>query len=51
MDEMSVMLFKLEAAVVLVSERDGRNCRGACVKRTMASAIECICAAGGIWSP
>jgi len=46
MDETGVMLSMLGSVKVLVSKNDSRNYRGAGVKRTMVTAIECISADG-----
>ncbi|TVY14141.1 hypothetical protein LARI1_G009295 [Lachnellula arida] len=46
MDETGVMLCMLGSVKVLVSTDDLRNYRGAAVKRTMVTAIECISANG-----
>ncbi len=42
MDETGVMLYNLGSAKVLVGKDDPRDYRGAGVKRTMVTAIECI---------
>lgn len=42
MDETGVMLSMLSCVKVLVSKDDPRDYRGAGVKRTMVTAIECI---------
>ena len=44
MDETGVMLSMLGSAKVLVGKNDGQGSRGAGVKRTMVTAIECISA-------
>lgn len=46
MDETGVMLSMLGSVKVLVSKDDLRNYRGAGVKRTMVTAIECVSADG-----
>ena len=46
MDETGFMLSMLSSVEVLVSTNDSRNYRGAGVKRTMVTAIECISADG-----
>jgi hypothetical protein len=46
MDETGVMLCMLGSIQVLVSKDDPRDYRGAGVKRTMVTAIECISANG-----
>jgi hypothetical protein len=46
MDETGVMLCKLGSVKVLVGKDDPRDYRGAGVKRTMVTAIECISANG-----
>lgn len=46
MDETGVMLSMLGSAKVLVGRSDEQNSRGAGVKRTMVTAIECISADG-----
>ena len=46
MDETGVMLSMLGFVKVLVSKDDLRNYRGAGVKRTMVTAIECVSADG-----
>jgi hypothetical protein len=45
-DETGVMLSKLSSVKVLVGRDDLRDYRGAGVKRTMVTAIECISADG-----
>ena len=45
-DETGVMLCMLGSIQVLVSKDDPRDYRGAGVKRTMVTAIECISANG-----
>jgi hypothetical protein len=52
MDEMGVMLCILSSVKVLVGKDDPRGYRGAGVKQTMVTAIECISANGrseGTW--
>ncbi|TVY12609.1 hypothetical protein LARI1_G009270 [Lachnellula arida] len=46
MDETGVMSYMLGSIMVLVSKDDPRDYRGAGVKRTMITAIECISASG-----
>ena len=46
MDETGVMLSMLGSAKVLVGKDDPRDYRGAGVKRTMVTAVECISADG-----
>jgi hypothetical protein len=46
MDETGVMLSKLGSVKVLVGKDDRRDCRGAGIKRTMVTAVECISADG-----
>jgi hypothetical protein len=46
MDETGVMLCNLGSVKVLVGKDDLRNYRGAGVKRTMITAIECISSDG-----
>jgi hypothetical protein len=46
MDEIGVMLSMLCSVKVLVGKNDSRNYRGAGVKRTMVTAIECVSASG-----
>jgi hypothetical protein len=46
MDETGVLLSMLGSVKVLVSKDDLRDYRGASVKRTMVTAIECISADG-----
>lgn len=46
MDEIGVMLSMLRSVKVLVGKDDLRDYRGAGVKRTMVTAIECISADG-----
>jgi hypothetical protein len=42
MDETGVILSVLGTAKVLVGKDDMRDYRGACVKRTLVTAVECI---------
>jgi hypothetical protein len=42
MDETGVILYMLGSIKVLISKDDPRDYRGAGVKRTMVTAIECI---------
>jgi hypothetical protein len=51
MDETGVMLCLLGSVKVLVSKNDSRDYRGAGVKRTMVTAIECISADGRCLPP
>jgi hypothetical protein len=51
MDETGVMLSMLSSIKVLVGKSDRRNCRGARVKRTIVTAIECISADGRYLNP
>jgi len=51
MDETGIMLSALGSLKVLVGRDDLRNYRGAGVKRTMITAVECICADGQALSP
>lgn len=51
MDETGVMLSMLGSAKVLIGKSDSRYYRGAGVKRTMVTAIECISADGRSLSP
>jgi hypothetical protein len=44
MDETRVMLSMLDSVKVLVGKKDQQNYRGAGVKRTMVSAVQCISA-------
>ena len=46
MDETGVILCMLSSIKVLISRDDPRDYRGAGVKRTMVTAIECISANG-----
>jgi hypothetical protein len=46
MDETGIMLSVLGSLKVLVGRDDLRNYRGASVKQTMITAVECICADG-----
>ena len=48
MDETGVMLCMLDSVKVLVGKDDLRNYRGAGVKRTMITAVECISCDVGI---
>jgi hypothetical protein len=43
MDEIGVLLSVLNSLKVLVGKNELRNYRGAWVKRTLITAIECIC--------
>jgi hypothetical protein len=51
MDETGVLLSVLNSLKVLVSKQDLRNYRGAGVKRTLVTAIECISADGKYLAP
>lgn len=51
MDETGVMLSMLGSAKVLVGKDDEQNSRGAGVKRTMVTAVECISADGRVLLP
>ena len=51
MDEMGVMLCQLGSVKVLVSRESQRGCRGAHVKRTTITAIECVSADGRYLHP
>lgn len=51
MDETGVLLSVLSSLKVLVSKHDLRHCRGAGVKRTLVTAIECISADGRCLDP
>jgi hypothetical protein len=51
MDETGVMLSMLGSITVLVDRSDKRDYRGAGVKRTMVTAIECISASGECLKP
>jgi hypothetical protein len=51
MDETGIMLSMLGSAKVLVSKDDRRDYRGAGVKRTTVTAIECISASGEYLDP
>jgi hypothetical protein len=46
MDETGVILYILGSVKVLIYKDDLRDYRGAAVKRTMVTTIECICANG-----
>jgi hypothetical protein len=46
MDETGVMLYMLGSIKVLVGKDDPRDYRGAGVKRTMVTAVECVSANG-----
>jgi hypothetical protein len=50
-DETGVMLCMLGSVKVLVGEKDLRNYRGAGIKRTMVTAIECISSDGRCLPP
>jgi hypothetical protein len=43
MDETGVLLSVLSSLMVLISKQDLRNYRGAGVKRSLVTAIECVC--------
>lgn len=51
MDETGVMLSMLGSVKVLVGKDNQRDYRGASVKRTMVTAIECISASGESLTP
>lgn len=51
MDETGVMLSMLGSVKVLVGKNDVRKYRGARVKRTIVTAIECISADGRYLNP
>ena len=51
MDEMGTMLSMLNSVKVLVGKDDTQGYRGARVKRTMVTAIECISADGKCLKP
>ena len=51
MNETDIMLFKLNSIKVLVSKDDKRGYRGACVKRTTITAIECVSAVDKYLNP
>lgn len=51
MDETGVMLYMLGCVKVLVGKDDRRDYRGAGVKRTMVTAIECVSASGERLNP
>jgi hypothetical protein len=51
MDETRVMLSMLSSVKVLVSKDDRRDYRGARVKRTTVTAIECISSDGRYLNP
>ena len=51
MDEIGVMLSMLNSVKVLISKNDQRGYRGARVKRTMVTVIECISASGRYLNP
>jgi hypothetical protein len=51
MDETGVMLCKLNSVKVIVSKDNHRNCRGARVKRTTITAIECVSGDGRYLNP
>jgi len=51
MDETGVMLSMLGSVKVLVGKDDTRDYRGAGVKRTMVTAVECISASGKVLNP
>jgi len=51
MDETGIMLCMLGSVKVLVGKHDLRNYRGAGVKRTMVTAIECISCDGSYLPP
>lgn len=51
MDETGVMLSKLNSVKVLVSRDNERGYRGARVKRTIVTAVECVSADGRYLTP
>lgn len=51
MDETGIMLSKLNSVKVLVRTGDDRGYRGARVKRTTITAVECISASGEALDP
>jgi hypothetical protein len=51
MDETGVMLSMLNSVKVLVSKDDTHAYRGACVKRTIVTAVECISVDGRCLNP
>ena len=51
MDETGIMLSKLNSIKVLVGKDNKRGYRGACVKRTTITAIECVSAVGRYLNP
>jgi hypothetical protein len=51
MDETGVMLSMLNSVKVLVGKDDTKRYRGARVKRTMVTAVECISADGRCLNP
>ncbi|KAH9860126.1 hypothetical protein IAQ61_011910 [Plenodomus lingam] len=51
MDKTGIMLSMLGSVKVLVGKDDRRSYRGASVKRTMVTAIECISASGEYLNP
>jgi hypothetical protein len=50
-DETGVMLSMLGSVKVLIGTEDRRDYRGAGVKRTMVTAIECVSASGECLNP
>lgn len=50
-DETGVMLSKLSSVKVLISKENQQGYRGACVKRTTVTAIECVSAGGKCLDP
>jgi hypothetical protein len=51
MDETGVLLSVLSSLKVLISKEDLTNCRGAGVKRTLVTAVECVSADGRFLPP
>ena len=51
MDEMGVMLSMLGSVKVLIGKDDLRGYRGATIKRTIVTAVECVSADGGSLLP
>jgi hypothetical protein len=51
MDETSIMLSKLNSVKVLISKDNKRGSRGARIKRTTVTAIECVSAVGRYLNP
>ena len=51
MDETGIMLSKLNSIKIFVGKDNKRGYRGACVKRTTITAIECVSAIGRYLNP